>query len=305
MRRTSSPGKMLIVCLLGWLVASTALPARKPIATSFGMLGFHGFMVPAWPAKPEAVEVARVPVGSPAEGALKEGDVIVGVGSGRFGTDPRTALADAIDDAETDAAGGKLALLLESGEQASIQLPVLGSYSPTAPRDCPKSEKIIAQTIDALLREINPPQYPNRRAREKAFEPSATKAELLGLMTTGENQHINLVGKLIHESKMLQIDQAKIDAFFRGERVHFGGVTPGWAWGYDLIALGEYFLLAKDAAVLPAKAPVLRDSDRPPSAKEGAQPVPGKWPEATAPTPVAQRRVKSGDGSGFFPEAAK
>ena len=48
------------------------------------------------------------------------------------------------------------------------------------------------------------------------------------------------------------------------------------------------------------KSPVLLDSEPPASATEGADPQSGKWPAVIAPTPMAERHVKSGDGSGFF-----
>jgi len=40
------------------------------------------------------------------------------------------------------------------------------------------------------------------------------------------------------------------------------------------------------------KHPVLLDTEPPASALEGSEPQPGKWPEVTHPTPVAERHVK-------------
>ncbi|KPK34124.1 MAG: glyoxalase [Phycisphaerae bacterium SG8_4] len=48
------------------------------------------------------------------------------------------------------------------------------------------------------------------------------------------------------------------------------------------------------------KNPVLHDSEPLASATEGVDSQPGKWPEVVDPTPIAERHVKSGDGSGFF-----
>lgn len=47
----------------------------------------------------------------------------------------------------------------------------------------------------------------------------------------------------------------------------------------------------------------LLDSAPPLSASEGVEPQTGKWPEVIKPTPIAKRKVKSGDGSGFFPKS--
>ena len=48
------------------------------------------------------------------------------------------------------------------------------------------------------------------------------------------------------------------------------------------------------------KTPALHDPEPPASAKEGADPQPDKWPEVVVPTPMEDRIVKAGDGSGFF-----
>ena len=49
------------------------------------------------------------------------------------------------------------------------------------------------------------------------------------------------------------------------------------------------------------KNPVLHDPEPPNSATEGADPHPGRWPEVVNPTAMEERHVKTGDGSGFFP----
>ena len=42
--------------------------------------------------------------------------------------------------------------------------------------------------------------------------------------------------------------------------------------------------------------PAMADSDPSPLAREGAEPVPGRWPAVSRPTPVAERAVYPGDG---------
>jgi hypothetical protein len=44
------------------------------------------------------------------------------------------------------------------------------------------------------------------------------------------------------------------------------------------------------------KNPVMADSEPTACARQGAEPVPGVWPEAARPTPKAERRVYPGEG---------
>ena len=46
--------------------------------------------------------------------------------------------------------------------------------------------------------------------------------------------------------------------------------------------------------------PSMGDAEPTELAREGAEPVPGRWPEVTAPTPEADRRVRPGAGSELF-----
>ncbi len=100
--------------------------------------------------------VTAVDKGSPADGILSTNDVILGVGGKLFDGDPRLQLANAITAAETEKGGGVLRLKrwraapsteLRAGETANVELKlqVLGTYSDTAPYDCPKSKAIFEQ----------------------------------------------------------------------------------------------------------------------------------------------------------------
>ena len=80
---------------------------------------------------------------SPADGILAVGDVILGVGGKPFSYDPRTELGKALTTAESEAGGGNLSLIrwrAGKTENVVVKLPVLGTYSATAPYDCPKSQ---------------------------------------------------------------------------------------------------------------------------------------------------------------------
>lgn len=221
------------------------LYARKGAASPFGPTGIHGELHPGWPKNPVAIKVSGTGEGSPAEGKLKEGDIIVGIGDEKFPLDPRISLGLAIDRAETVASGGRLPLLLEDGRKVTIKLPALGTYSPTAPYDCPKTDKIIEQAVETILKRQQDPR--NKIGR------SPTRTDLLGLMATGEQDCIELVGKLLIEERVIDVDPAKIKGLFEGGP-DMGLVS--WGWGYNLITLGEYYLLTKDDRVLQMMRPV-------------------------------------------------
>lgn len=223
----------LSLILLTLFSAPFASGKGKPMP--FGPTGILGEMYPGWPKDSVGFKVDRCEKGSPAEGKFKQGDIIVGIGSEKFKIDPRPELAFAIDDAE--AAGGKLSLLLDSGKQVTIGLQALGSYSATAPYRCPKTEKVIIQAVEGIL-------------RDERIGQSPTRTDLLGLMATGEEKNIAVVTKLIKEG-LFDIDPQTVEDILTGEKIDAGPITAGWGWGYILITLGEYHLLTKDDSVLP------------------------------------------------------
>ncbi len=94
------------------------------------------------------IAITAVDAGSPADGHIAVGDVILGVGGQRFSYDPRTEFGRAVSAAESESGGGRLVLTRwRSGtiEDVTLMLPVLGSFSGTAPYDCPKSQRILQQ----------------------------------------------------------------------------------------------------------------------------------------------------------------
>ena len=92
------------------------------------------------------IMITKVEKDSPADGVLAVGDVILGVGGKSFSYDPRTEMGKAVTLAESEAGEGKLSLTrlrAGSSEEVVVKLPVLGTYSATAPYDCPKSKRIL------------------------------------------------------------------------------------------------------------------------------------------------------------------
>lgn len=217
-----------VVLVLFVVAAFTARGAED--VRNWGPTGLRGT------AAKNTIQVAEVSKLSPADGKLKKGDTITGINGKAFKNDVRWEFAAAIDRAETESMGGKLALTLKGGKEVQLQLTVLGTYSPTAPYDCPKSKAIITRAADALV-------------MEGKVDRGATHSGLLGLMATGEKKYIDVVTETIRNADWAKPNGEEIEALFRGEK-DLGYV--GWYWGYNLITLAEYYLLTGDKSVLPA-----------------------------------------------------
>lgn len=124
---------------------------------TLGPIGARGWIYTANGHSAEArqILVTAVPKGSPADGALREGDVILGVGGKNFTGDARIQFARAIMTAEAENGGGALRLIRwRNGQSQNVELKlkVLGSYSATAPYNCPKSKRIFEQGCQALAK---------------------------------------------------------------------------------------------------------------------------------------------------------
>lgn len=179
---------------------------------------------------PVEIKVTKVEPGSPADGKIKAGDIIVAAGGTEFKDQTRKQLAEAIDRAETREAKGVLVLGLKDGRKVDLQLEVLGSYSDTAPVKCPKTDAIITRTADHL-------------ARTRRFGRGDMNIGLLGLLATGEEKYIKVVREVLHAAPWAQPDiKLSLDTYNR----------TAWSWGYTNLILGEYYLLTRDEQVLPA-----------------------------------------------------
>lgn len=174
--------------------------------------------------------VTKVDKGSPADGVVAVGDVILGAGGGKFASDARVALGNAITVAETKAAGGKLDLVLwRKGKEFTVTVPlwVMGSYAEQAPFDgCEKSRKIVERGAAHLARHIGP-SIPD-------------EIGALALLATGDKKYLPLVAELAHKvgPKNLNLDDDR-------------GMVA-WHWSYHNLFLTEYCLATGDQDVLPA-----------------------------------------------------
>jgi len=175
------------------------------------------------------ISITQVEKGSPAEGILAVGDVILGVGGKPFSYDPRTEFGKAITVAESAAGGGRLVVTRwRAGkvEEAVVQLPILGSYGATAPYDCPKSKRILEQGCKALAEKVA--KSPHRD------DPIVRSLNALALLASGDPAYLPLVKT-----------EAEWAAGYSSRSMQT------WHYGYVMILLAEYVLATGDSSVLP------------------------------------------------------
>ena len=171
------------------------------------------------------IRITQVDAGSPADGILAEGDVILGVNGRRFDGDARVQFARAITRAETRAGGGTLRLIRwRAGKTTNVELKlaVLGSYGPRAPYDCAKSARIFDLGCRAIA----------AKGLDRVSIPNSLNA--LALLAAGKKEHAPLLA-----------GYAKLVADFH--RVEMAS----WHYGYANLFLAEYVLATKDASVVP------------------------------------------------------
>jgi len=177
------------------------------------------------------IAITKVAKGSPADGILEVGDVILGVGGMPFAYDPRTEFGKALTQAESEGGEGVLKLTrwrAGSTEQVIVKLPVLGTYSTTAPYDCPKSKRIFEQGCKELARRMEQPGYTKR------LDPIPRALNALALLSSGQESYLPLVKK-----------EAQWAADFKDE----GMAT--WYYGYIMMFLAEYKIATGDDSIMP------------------------------------------------------
>jgi len=217
-RRLAAPLLLAAVCLA---------PMQAAVAYMFGPTGFHGEVAG------NRVAVTKVDKGSPAHGKLKPGDVIVGVAGERFTGKPRLEMVPAIDAAE---ASGKLTLMLDGGQTVELKLLRLGAYSDTAPWDCAKTDRIVALLANTMV-------------KNGTYQKGRLNVGFLGLMATGEKKYLDIVRRDLPKQEWYTPNPQHMVELLKGER-DMGLIT--WNLGYQLITLGEYYLITGDKTALPA-----------------------------------------------------
>jgi hypothetical protein len=174
--------------------------------------------------------VTHVGAQSPADGVMKVDDVVLGTGGKLFADDARKSIALAIQEAEKAANGGILKLTRwRAGKTAEVQLRlrVMGTYSDTAPYNCPKSKRIFDDACKVL-------------EKEPLNEDLWGAVNGLALMATGNSDYLPRVREF---ARKMAPPTLKLE-------LKDGMVT--WDWGYRNLFLCEYYLLTGDKEVLHA-----------------------------------------------------
>lgn len=237
---------VIALAICGWPYAVGALgaPPTNPDFTkgesvpeafthdwNLGATGARGWMFSDRLVTSDArqIRVTKVADGTPADGVLAVHDVILGVGGRLFSFDPRTELGRALSVAESEAGGGRLKITRwrdGQTEDVIVQLPILGTYGPQAPFDCPKSTLILERGCRTLADRLTAPGY--------APNPIVRSLNALALMASGLPQYQPLVRR-----------EAEWASSFSAT----GMAT--WYYGYVTMFLAEYVLATGDETVMP------------------------------------------------------
>ncbi len=199
---------------------------------TLGPTGARGWMF-GWrleTTEARQILVTKVDPGSPADGRLQTGDVILGVNGRRFDRDARKALGEAITQAEKPANKGLLRLLCwRNGKEleVSLRLKVMGTYSEAAPYNCPKSQAILEGAY----------RYLAEKGLGSGF---VAPINALGVLATGRPELLDRVRDLAYRIGSPNLKLSLADSMC------------SWGWGYNTIFLCEYHLATGDRYVLPA-----------------------------------------------------
>ncbi len=242
----------------------------------FYNLGITGLRAQLVADRPKALLIKYVFPNSPAEGHVAVGDLIVGAGGQMFqqphrngygekvfGADgPIAELAQRLEESQGADGKGKLALALRrDGERKRVVLDVgqkYGSHAATYPGGCAKSDKILAELLEYLVK---------HQAEDGSFgDPVDNTFAPLALLASGEAKYRPAIER---------------NARWHGRETHPNdnryADLMNWTYMSAAIVLSEYYLATGEKWVLPelqeihdhlAKGQYLRMSQINPKAKE-------------------------------------
>lgn len=208
-----------------------AIPANAKHDWNLGPTGLRGWIYCDKMVTSDARQIAitKIEKGSPADGVLAIGDVLLGVSGKPFSYDPRTELGRAITAAESTASDGKLTLTRwRSGktEEVIVKLKVLGSYSATAPFECEKSQRILDDGCRELAKKM--------ARHSERHDPIVRSLNALALLASGDATYLPLVKR-----------EAEWAAKFSADSMQT------WHYGYVMMMLAEYIIATGDQSVMP------------------------------------------------------
>lgn len=216
------------------------IPAEAKHDWNLGATGLRGWMFTSKMVTTDArqILITQVAEGSPAAGVVQVGDVILGVAGKAFSYDPRTEFGKALTIAESEAGAGKLNITRwreGQTEEIVITLPVLGTYSATAPYDCPKSKRIVELSGKALATSLE--------KKGGNGDPIVRALNGLGLLATGNPEFLPVIKKEIE---------------WAANYSENGMQT--WRYGYVIMFLAEYTMATGDQSAMPGLRRLALDS---------------------------------------------
>ena len=209
-------------------------------------LGVTGLRAELVADSPKALVVRYVFEKTPASGKVQVNDKIVGVNGKAFehahrngygmdifgGDGPVKELADALEACTAKNGTGKLTLMVERGDKPlDVELRFnkrLGSYAPTFPADCEKSEQIYRHLLAFLV---------SQQEESGSFgSPVENTFASLALLASGQRRYLPNVQKCLHylAQSIDGSDEPKPQGLMN------------WTYMGTAIVLSEYYLLTKD-----------------------------------------------------------
>lgn len=193
---------------------------------TLGPTGARGWIY-AWKHTGSArqILITEIAKGSPAEGTLEVGDVILGIGGKLFDDDARKQFARAVMDAEKPESRGVLQIVRwRKGQTDNVdfKIPVLGAYSDTAPYDCPKTAKVFQLGCNAIA----------RRGLGRVSIPNSING--LALLASGNPKYQPMLSEYAK-----QVSNYRVGSF------------ATWHYGYAMTFLAEYVMATGDQSVMP------------------------------------------------------
>jgi len=210
-------------------------PAKTSNSFNLGPTGAMGWMhvEGGMTVKARQILITSVEKGSPADGVLQVGDVILGAFGKPPARDARKAFGLAIGRAE--ARGGILPLIVwRKGKRrtVSVKLQPMGAYSDTSPYNCPKAKRILDRGLAFIAKNIK--------------DQNRFWINELALMASGRPEYMKLVRTSARATASATPD---VEALWKA--ASRGGKCT-WRFGYANLFLTEYYLATGDKAVLPA-----------------------------------------------------
>ena len=239
----------------------------------FYNLGITGLRARLVADEPKALLVKYVLPGSPADGQIQIGDLIVGAGGRMFQKDhcngygekvfgadgPVSELAQVLEECQSADRQGKLTLTLRRGKEI-LELSIdvgtkYGTFAPTFPHKCQKSDLILAELLQYLV---------DQQRKDGSFgDPVHDTFAPLALLASGEAKYLPAVERNVkYHCRVPQANDLGL---------------PNWYYMSAAIVLSEYHLATGDKSVLPdlqkvqdliAKGQYLRMSQINPQAKK-------------------------------------